>query len=117
VKRNHRDLRAWQDAMVLVEHLYQVTATFPQSELYGLTNQIRRAAVSVPSNIAEGAARSGAKELRQFLSIAQASLSELDTLVDIAARVGYLANPTSTVERIDRLSGLVSKLRSAIRTA
>jgi four helix bundle protein len=116
VKRNHRDLRAWQNAMVLVEHVYQITAIFPQSELYGLTSQIRRAAVSVPSNIAEGAARSGAKELRQFLSIAQASLSELDTLVDIAARIGYLKDPASTIERINQLSGLVSRLRSAIRT-
>ena len=102
--------------MTLVEHVYQITASFPQSELYGLTSQIRRAAVSVPSNIAEGAARSGAKELRQFLSIAQASLSELDTLVDVAARVGYLADPSTTTEKIDRLSGLVSRLRSAIRT-
>ena len=103
--------------MGLVEHLYKLTGTFPQSEMYGLTSQIRRAAVSVPSNIAEGAARSGAKELRQFLSIAQASLSELDTLVDIAARVGYLRDGATTIERIDQLTGLLSKLRSSIRSS
>ncbi len=56
--------------MTLVEHIYQITGSFPASELYGLTSQLRRAAVSVPTNIAEGAARSGARELRQFLSIA-----------------------------------------------
>ena len=117
MKRNHRELRAWQDAMTLVEHLYRVTAPFPQSEAYGLTSQIRRAAVSVPSNIAEGAARSGPKELRQFLSIAQASLSELDTLVDIANRVGYLQDPESTVARIDQVSGLLAKLKSSIHVS
>jgi four helix bundle protein len=101
--------------MTLVEQLYSVTAGFPREELYGLTTQIRRAAVSVPCNIAEGAARSGPKELRRFLSIAQASLSELDTLVEIAVRLGYVQNAETAVSRIDALSGLISKLRSSIR--
>jgi len=115
VKKNHRDLRAWQDSMTLVEHVYQLTRAFPQSETYGLTSQIRRAAVSVPSNIAEGAARSSPKELRQFLSVAQASLSELDTLMDIAGRVGYVKDVQSTSIRIDQVTGLLSRLRSSIR--
>ena len=115
MKRNHRDLRAWQDAMTLVEHLYEITRTFPQAELYGLTSQIRRAAVSVPTNIAEGAARSSSEELRQFLSIAQASLSELDTLIDISARLGYVSNAESTIDRINPVTGLLSRLRSSIQ--
>jgi four helix bundle protein len=100
--------------MGLVEHLYRVTAGFPGSELYGLTSQIRRAAVSVPTNIAEGAARAGSRELRHFLSIAQGSLSELDTLVDIAGRLGYLPDLASTQSIIDAVSGLVSKLRQSL---
>jgi four helix bundle protein len=100
--------------MGLVEHLYRVTAGFPGSELYGLTSQIRRATVSVPTNIAEGAARSGSRELRHFLSIAQGSLSELDTLIDIAGRLGYLADPPASHSLVDAVSGLVSKLRQSI---
>jgi four helix bundle protein len=103
--------------MALVEELYRITATFPKGELYGLTNQIRRSAVSVPCNIAEGAARSGSRELRQFLAIAQASLSELDTLLDIAKRVGYLRDIQATTARVDQVAGLISKLRSSIQTA
>jgi len=103
--------------MTLVEDLYRITAVFPKEELYGLTNQIRRAAVSVPCNIAEGAARSGPRELRQFLSIAQASLSELDTLLEIAGRIGYLLDTRATISRLDQLTGLIAKLRSSIRVA
>jgi four helix bundle protein len=102
--------------MGLVEHLYRVTAGFPGSELYGLTSQIRRAAVSVPvpTNIAEGAARAGSRELRHFLSIAQGSLSELDTMIDIAGRLGYLADPAVSQSLIDAVSGLISKLRQSL---
>jgi len=114
MKRNHRELRVWQDAMALVEHLYTVTRTFPQAEIYGLTSQIRRAAVSVPANIAEGAARSSPKELRQHLSIAQRSLSELDILIDISGRLGDLPDAATVIDRVSQVSGLVSKLRSSI---
>ncbi|HTT40458.1 MAG TPA: four helix bundle protein [Burkholderiales bacterium] len=117
MKRNHRELRVWQDAMALVEHLYTVTRTFPQAEIYGLTSQIRRAAVSVPANIAEGAARSSSREPRQFLSIAQGSLSELDTLIDLSARLGYVRDGASILDRVGRVNGLLSKLRSSIKAA
>ena len=83
VKRAHRDLKAWQQPMSMVEAVYALTSTFPPEERFGLISQLRRAAVSVPSNIAEGFARNGSKELLQFLAIVGASLSELDTLMEI----------------------------------
>jgi four helix bundle protein len=84
LRRKHRDLPAWQAAVELVEIVYQVTAAFPREEAYGLTSQMRRAAVSVPANIAEGAARRTTNELLHFLGIASGSLSEIDTHVEIA---------------------------------
>ena len=90
MKRSHRDLKVWQEVIGLVEFIYQLTSSFPAREQFGLTSQLRRAAVSVPANIAEGCARTGTKELLRFLSIAQGSLSELDTLVEVANRLGYL---------------------------
>ena len=77
--RNHKDLEVWKKSMDLVSNIYKITESFPNKELYGLTNQIRRAAVSIPSNIAEGAARNSKKEFIQFLYIALGSLSELET--------------------------------------
>ena len=86
-----RDLRVWQGGMDLVEEVYCLTKAFPRHEVYGLASQMRRAAVSIPSNIAEGYARQHRKEYLQHLSIAQASLAELDTQLEIAARLGYLS--------------------------
>ena len=77
--RPHRKLDVWHKSMGLVSEVYKATSTFPKIEEYGLSSQMRRAAVSVPSNLAEGAARKGNKEFKQFLNIAQGSLSELDT--------------------------------------
>lgn len=74
-----RDLRVWQAGIDLVEQVYRLTARFPREEIYGLTSQIQRAAVSIPSNIAEGHTREHSKEYLQHLSIAQASLAELET--------------------------------------
>ena len=114
MKRNHRSLKAWQQAIDLVEHVYAETAKFPRDELFALTSQMRRAAVSVPANIAEGAARSGTKELVRFLSIASASLSELDTHVEIARRLGYLKG-NILVEEIDTVSALLMGLSASVR--
>lgn len=86
----HKTLEAWKQSMDLVTEIYKVTKEFPSQEIYGITNQIRRAAVSVPSNIAEGAARQTEKEFTNFLHVAQASLSELDTQIEIASRLGYI---------------------------
>lgn len=87
---DHKDLEVWKKSMDLVVRLYQITKLFPNSEKYGLTSQMRRAAVSIPSNIAEGAARKGNKELLQFLYIAIGSLSELETQYLIAVRLEFV---------------------------
>lgn len=88
--RNYRDLLAWQEAMNLVDQIYKLTRGFPKEEIYGLTSQIRRAAVSVPSNIAEGQGRNSHPEFRKFLAIAHGSLREVETQVMIAMRQDYL---------------------------
>ena len=87
-----RDLRVWQRGMDIVEAIYRVSAAFPKCELYGLTGQVRRAAVSVPSNIAEGHTRASTKEYLNHVSMAQASLAEVETQMEIASRLGYLAS-------------------------
>ena len=95
--------------------IYRLTATFPDTERYGLTSQMRRAAVSVPANIAEGAARSGTKEFTYFLGIAAGSLSELDTLIEIAVKLGYLADGSGIQGQIDDAAGLVMGLSASLK--
>jgi four helix bundle protein len=87
----HKDLLVWQKSFVLVKAVYLRTNGFPTSELYGLTSQIRRAAVSVPANISEGAARRRPKEFHYFLRVAFACLIELETLLNLASELGYLS--------------------------
>lgn len=89
--RSHRDLLVWQRAIELVEAVYHATEPFPKRETYGLTAQLRRAAVSIPSNIAEGHGRLGPREYLHHLSIANGSLTELETQVVVAHRLGYLS--------------------------
>jgi four helix bundle protein len=88
--KSYRDLIVWQKAMDLVEDVYKKTTGFPREELYGLTSQLRRAVVSVPSNIAEGQGRTSAKEFLHHLSIAYGSLCEVGTQILIAQRLGFL---------------------------
>ena len=88
--RHSRELVAWQRAMDLVEMVYRVTAQFPSSELYGLTNQLPRAAVSIPSNMAEGQGRGMTQEFIRFLRIANGPLQEVETQVLIAQRLSYM---------------------------
>ena len=99
--RKHRELPVWIASMNLVEAFYLITQSFPKEELYGLTSQIRRAAVSVPANLAEGAARRGSAELIQFLHIANGSLSELDTHLDLAHRLGYVSVKEHLQQQLD----------------
>ena len=87
--RHYRDLQVWQRSMKLVVVVYRLTEHFPKSEAYGLTNQIRRAAVSIPSNIAEGHARTS-REFGRFLRIARGSMAELETQLEIAMHLEYL---------------------------
>jgi len=115
VKRSHRDLKVWQEGIELVQHVYPLTSSFPVEEQFGLTAQLRRAAVSVPANVAEGCARSETRELIHFLSIAQGSLPELDALTELAHRLGYVRDPKEIRARIDTVSGLTMGLASSLR--
>jgi four helix bundle protein len=113
VEKPHKKLDVWQMAMNLVIEIYRITESFPKEEKYGLSNQLKRAAVSVPSNIAEGAARNTKKEFVNYLHMAQASLSELDTQVEVARRLAFLDRKTwedldGMVHRVDKmLTGLI----------
>lgn len=114
--RSYRDLVAWQKAMDTVELVYRASERFPKSEMYGLTSQIRRDAVSVPSNIAEGQGRKSTKDFLKFLSIAYGSLLEIETQGQISERLGYLSHDdcdrlldaTAEVGRL--LNGLINSL-------
>jgi four helix bundle protein len=115
MRRNHRDLKVWQESTALVDTIYQTSSSFPPDERFGLTTQLRRAAVSVPANISEGCARMGTKELLHYLSIAQGSLFELDTLIEIALRLGCLNDASEITRKIDAVSGLVMGLAASLR--
>jgi four helix bundle protein len=112
----HYDLIAWQEAMNLVEAVYRETESFPRREMFGLTAQIRRSAVSVPSNLAEGSARNSRKELHQFLGISCGSLAELQTQLQIAVRLKYLRPDAQSVGLATRVSKLVRGLRKSLRS-
>lgn len=92
--RSHRDLKVWQMALDVTETLYRITADWPKHEQYGMVSQVRRAAVSVPANIAEGAGRRTPGEFVHFVGIARGSLAELETLLILAQRIGYIEEPT-----------------------
>jgi len=106
-------LTVWKKSMHLVTEIYSLTSKFPKEEIYGLTSQVRRAAISVPSNIAEGAARQTKKEFSHFLYIALGSLAEVETQLLIANNLGYISEVQlgSLVEIRKMLNGLIYKLR------
>ena len=108
-------MQVWREAMDLVEEIYRVSGAFPREEVYGLTSQMRRAAVSVPSNLAEGAARQSDKEFLQFLIIARGSLSELETQVLIAGKLGYVKAVDPLLQRIDKIFGLLGGLIRSLK--
>jgi four helix bundle protein len=116
---SYRDLIAWRKAMQLVTEIYEVTRAFPRDELYGLTNQLRRAAVSIPSNIAEGQARYSPKEFRHSLSLSRGSLVEVETQLMIAQNLEYLPEKKSqsllseAAELGRILNGLVKSIKEA----
>ena len=111
--RSYRDLIVWQKAMELVVRVYHMTKVFPPDERFGLTSQVRRAAISIPSNIAEGHARNSTKEYRNFLSIAQGSTAEVETQTMIAVRLGYVSEKQT--ETILEISSEISRMLAAIK--
>jgi four helix bundle protein len=106
-QRSHRDFPVWKAAMSLAEMVYEISAKFPTDERFGLTAQIRRSAVSIPSNIAEGAGRSGTNELGHFLGIALGSAAELETQLELADRLNL---SDETGEAFDQLEDVRKQL-------
>jgi four helix bundle protein len=119
MEKPHKKLDAWKLSMDLVIDVYRETDKFPNRERYGLIDQIRRAAISIPSNIAEGAARHTKKEFMNYLHIAQAALSELDTQLELARRLSYMDEASREIvdarmERIDKtITGLIRQKSEA----
>lgn len=115
--KTHKDLDVYKKSVDFVTVIYKVTADFPKNEIYGLTSQIRRAAVSIPSNIAEGSARNHQNEFRQFLYVSLSSAAEIDTQILIAYKLGYLTieqkqqldNELSSISRM--LQGLIKSIK------
>lgn len=118
VIQTYKDLIVWQRAMDLVKAIYELTEKFPKSEIYGLMSQMRRCAVSIPSNIAEGRRRGSQKDYRQFLIIAYGSGAELETQIEIAKRLPFSENLDYTkvdqllLETMKMLNKMLSSLRS-----
>jgi four helix bundle protein len=114
--KHYRELEVWQLAMDLAAECYQVTKPYPREELFGMTAQIRRAAASIPANIAEGQGRDSTKEFLHFLSIGRGSLMELETHLILSARIGLLSGPQleSLLSLTDRISRMLSGLRKTL---
>jgi four helix bundle protein len=112
----HQRLEAWKQSFDIVAEIYRVTALFPASEKFGMVSQIRRAAVSIPTNLAEGASRTTKKEFLHFINISRGSLSELDTLLLLAAKLGFLDDSSLKFlsDRLIRISMLLNGLARKI---
>jgi four helix bundle protein len=114
--KTHKDLDVWKDSIELVVEIYKLTKGFPREETYGIISQLRRASVSVPANISEGAARGYTKEFVRFLRISQGSLSEVETLLHISLRLNYLEEEkyNSFLARFFKVNAQLSGLIRAI---
>ncbi|MGA2617910.1 MAG: four helix bundle protein [Thermoguttaceae bacterium] len=113
--QHYRELEVWQLAMDLASACYEATKKFPKDELFGMTSQIRRAAASIPANIAEGQGRQHTKEFLNFLSTARGSLMELETHLILCQRVGLLVQ--ADLEKLLNLSDRISRMLSGLRTS
>jgi four helix bundle protein len=107
--KSHKDLDVWKRSVSLVTFIYEVTQPFPKEEIYGLTNQIRRAAISIPSNISEGAGRKHSKEFIQFLYFSLGSLSELETQIIIGENLRYISS-----EKSEKIQNELDEIRKMI---
>jgi four helix bundle protein len=115
--KTHKDLEVWNLGILLVEKIYSLTKRFPQDEQYSLISQMRRAAVSVPSNIAEGAARHSKREFVRFLYISLGSLSELETQLIISERLKYLVSNENVMQLVEELRKKLLNLLKYMRNA
>ncbi len=114
--RTHKDLDVWKRSIEFVTSIYQITKSFPKEEIYGLTSQIRRSAISVPSNIAEGAARNHKNEFKQFLYISLSSCSELNTQLTISQNLNYIdsVDCNALLDELDIISKMLQGLIKSI---
>ncbi len=114
--RGYRDLLVWQKGMTLTKRVYELTSSFPNEERFGLVSQMRRAAVSIPSNISEGQARKSTGEFVQFISNAEGSLAELDTQLQLSVDLGLCeaAQSNDTLELIQELKRMLNALRRTL---
>jgi four helix bundle protein len=117
MQQSFKGLTVWKRAMYLTKLIYQATQVFPKEELYGLTQQIRRSAVSIPSNIAEGCKRNSDREFNQFLGIAKGSLAELETQIIIAMEIGYLGKDAleHLEEEFDAIGRMLLQLQRSLQ--
>ncbi len=115
MKQSFRDLQVWHVGVELTELIYLITATYPKHELFGLTSQMRRAAVSIPSNIAEGSARNSRKDFRNFIAIAKGSACELQTQLFISRRLNYISE--QDLHRCEALADRVARMLSGLSKA
>jgi four helix bundle protein len=114
-RRKHHDLIVWQQGIVLVKTIYKLTASFPESERFGLSSQMRRAAVSIPANIAEGVSRNSFRDRIYFLSIARSSLNELETHAILARELGFASDVKELLDLLDREFALITGLMNSER--
>ena len=112
--KSHKDLDVWQRSMELVVIVYEVTRAWPKEELFGLTSQVRRAAVSIPSNLAEGAGRSSKADFNRFLAIAQGSLAEVETQLEIARRIGFSGDFQLMQQHVDSIRRMLIGLQKSL---
>ncbi len=110
----HKDLEVYKLSLDLVEDIYKITKSFPSSENFGLTSQLRRAAVSVPSNISEGSSRGSTKDFIRFLNIASGSLAEIETQLVIAERIGYITFAEALQNRITTIRKMLYRLKQSL---
>ena len=114
--RSHKDLKIWQMSMDLVDDTYKLTKSFPRDERYCLTEQMRRAAISIPSNMSEGAGRESTKEFLYFLSISTGSLSELETQFLIAQRQKYVDDIADILSKIMKIKIMINGLKNKLKS-
>ena len=111
---HHRDLEAWKKSLEFVTEIYNITKSFPKEDLWGLTSQLRRAAISIPSNIAEGCGRSTAKETSRFIDIALGSIAEVETQLLIAQNLGYI-DASEILQQLSKINALTQGIRNYLK--